>query len=52
MEATMEYSQEEFAREELRKFIEVGLKDFEEGNWLDFLCSIRTRNVKTISKGS
>lgn len=31
MKATIKCSQEE-----LRKFIEVGLKDFEEGNWLDF----------------
>lgn len=36
MEATIKCSQEQLAREELRKFIEVGLKDFEEGNWLEF----------------
>ena len=36
MEATLQYTQDELARVELRKFINEGWKDIEEGKCLDF----------------
>ena len=36
MEATIQYSKEEFARVELRKFLDEGLQEVASGQLLDF----------------
>ena len=44
MEATIEYSKEELARVELRKFLDEGLRDISNNQLLDFDETFGSRN--------